>query len=67
MSQISTFDETKNWGRGIFVSPNIFYSGYEAYSKEICCKNEQWKVLVEVRVKPNSYYQQNQLVLNIIL
>jgi len=55
MSQTSTVDEVKNWGRGIFVSPSIFYSGYEAYAKEICCKNEQWKVLVEVRVKPNSY------------
>jgi ankyrin repeat protein len=57
MSQTSTVGEVKNWGRGIFVSPSIFYSGYEAYAKEICCKNEQWKVLVEVRVKPNSYYE----------
>ena len=55
MSQTATVGEVKNWGRGIFVSPSIFYSGYEAYAKEICCKNEQWKVLVEVRVKPNSY------------
>ena len=57
ISQTSTVGEVKNWGRGIFVSPSIFYSGYEAYAKEICCNNEQWKVLVEVRVKPNSYYQ----------
>ena len=57
ISQTSTVGEVKNWGRGIFVSPSIFYSGYEAYAKEICYNNEQWKVLVEVRVKPNSYYQ----------
>ena len=55
ISQTTTVYNVKDWGRGIFISPSIFYSGYEAYAKEICCKNEAWKVLVEVRVKPNSY------------
>ena len=50
-------DDIPDWANGIFVSPSIFYSAYEAYAKEICCNNEQWKVLVEVRVKPNSYYE----------
>lgn len=51
---VEKYDQ-KDWGRGIFVSPSIFYSSYEAYAKEICCYNEQYKVLVEVRVKPNSF------------
>ena len=55
ISQTATIGKVKDWGRGIFVSPSIFYCAYEAYAKEICCKDEQWKVLVEVRVKPNSF------------
>ena len=57
ISQTATVGEVKDWGRGIFVSPSIFYSAYDAYAKEICCKDEQWKVLVEIRVKPNSFLQ----------
>ena len=48
-------DEIEDWANGIFVSPSIFYCCHDAYAKEICCNNEQYKVLVEVRVKPNSY------------
>ena len=50
-------DEIKDWANGIFVSPSIFYCCHDAYAKEICCNNEQYKVLVEVRVKPNSYME----------
>ena len=57
ISQTATVNHVKEWGRGIFVSPSIFYCAYEAYAKEICCKNENWKVLVEVRVKPNSFVE----------
>ena len=52
-----SFDNVPDWASGIFVSQSIFYSGYEVYAKEICSKNEQWRVLVEVRVKPNSFIQ----------
>lgn len=50
-------DKIPDWANGIFVSPSIFYCGYPAYAKEIACKNETYRVLVEVRVKPNSYYE----------
>ena len=50
-----TVDKIKDWANGIFVSPSIFYCSYDAYAKEICCDNELYKVLVEVRVKPNSF------------
>ena len=45
----------EDWGTAIFVSPSIFYCAYHAYAKEISIKNESYKVLVECRVKPNSY------------
>ena len=41
----------------VFVSPSVFYCGYPSYAKEITIKNETFRVLVEVRVKPNSYYE----------
>ena len=52
-----TFDEFHDWANAIFVSPSIFYSASPAYAKDISCNNELWKVLVEVRVRPNSYYE----------
>jgi ankyrin repeat protein len=57
VSRDTDIDDIPDWANGIFVSPSIFYSAYEAYAKEICCNNEQWKVIVEVRVKPYSYYE----------
>ena len=52
-----TIDKIPDWANGIFVSPSIFYCGYPAYAKEIACNNEIYRVLVEVRVKPKSYYE----------
>lgn len=52
-----TIDKIPDWANGIFVSPSIFYCGYPAYAKEIASKNETYRVLVEVRVKPKSYYE----------
>jgi len=57
ISRVLTINNIHDWANGIFVSPSIFYSGSSAYAKEISCNNEQWKVLVEVKVKPNSYYE----------
>ena len=52
-----SLDKIPDWANGIFVSPNVFYCRYSAYAKEITIKNEIFRVLVEVRVKPNSYYE----------
>lgn len=57
IKRTKTVDKIKDWANGIFVSPSIFYCCYDAYAKEICCNNEQYKVLVEVRLKPNSYLE----------
>ena len=50
-------DNIPDWANGIFVSPSVFYSGYPTYAKEIAIKNETFRVLVEVKVKPKSYYE----------
>ena len=52
-----SIDDIHDWANGIFISPSIFYSANPSYAKDIPCNNEPWKVLVEVRVKPNSYYE----------
>ena len=61
-----TVDKIADWANGIFVSPSVFYCGYTAYAKEITIKNETFRVLVEVRVKPNSYYQRTSTCPNYI-
>ena len=48
-------NKIQDWANGIFVSPSIFYCSHPAYAKEIISNNEQWKIFVEVRVKPNSF------------
>ena len=55
IGRMKIFDKIKDWANAIFVSPSIFYAAYGAYSKEISLNNELYKVLVEVRVKPNSF------------
>jgi len=57
IDRVLTVDDIHDWANGIFVSPSIFYSANPAYAKDISCNNNPWKVLVEVRVKPHSYYE----------
>ena len=61
-----TVDKIADWANVIFVSPSVFYCGYTAYAKEITIKNEMFRVLVEVRVKPNSYYERTSTCPNYI-
>ena len=55
LSQTATYDDVPDWGNAIFISPSIFYSANPSYAKDISCKNELYKVLVEVKVKPGCY------------
>ena len=57
ISRYKTVDKIPDWANGIFVSPSIFYCAEPAYAKEIFSQNEQYKVFIEVRVKPFNYYQ----------
>jgi len=61
-----TFSGIKNWGKAIFVSPSIFYSSDTAYAERIMSNSgsntDRWAVLVEARVKPNSYTKHNSTI-----
>ena len=45
----------KNWAKAIFVSPSIYYSSCPCYSEKIKSNGKKWRVLVEVKVKPDSF------------
>ena len=42
-----------NWASAIFVSPSIFYASQ--YSELINYKNEEWAIIIEARIMPNSF------------
>lgn len=44
-----------DWCRGIFVSPSIFYASDVCYSQRILSNNKRWCVLIEAKIRPNSY------------
>ena len=46
-------DNIDDWASAIFVSPSIFYAS--KYSELINYKNNQWFIIIEARVKPNSF------------
>ena len=58
-----TVRNVKDWATAIFVSPSIFYCANPAYAKEISVKNELYKVLIEVRVKPDSYKEYDSTII----
>ena len=50
-----TVYNVKNWAKAIFVSPSIYYSSCPCYSEKIKSNGKKWRVLVEVKVKPDSF------------
>ena len=46
-------DNIDDWANAIFVSPSIFYAS--KYSEIISYKNEEWLILIEAKVKPDSF------------
>ena len=46
-------DNIDDWANAIFVSPSIFYAS--KYSELISYKNEEWFILIEARIKPDSF------------
>lgn len=61
-----SFSGVKNWAKAIFVSPSVFYSSDAAYAERINSNSdvnsERWAVLVEARVRPNSYTMHNSTI-----
>ena len=59
-----TVSGIKNWAKAIFVSPSIFYSSHAVYAERIIANSDRWAVLVEARVKPNSFTSHKSTVVN---
>lgn len=51
----NSLDNVANHNEAIFVSESIFYSANDAYAKEIASNDQIWKILIETRVRPESY------------
>ena len=66
-----TFSGINNWAKAIFVSPSIFYASDASYAERILSidsnskynnNSDRWAVLVEARVKPNSFTMHNSTI-----
>ena len=62
ISRFKPVDKIEDWAKAIFVSPSIFYALDPCYSKNIDSEGEKWGILIETRVKPNSYYERGSTV-----
>ena len=49
-----------NWASAIFVSPSIFYAS--KYSEIIESDGQEWFIIIEARVKPNSFTQHESIL-----
>ena len=53
-----------NWAKAIFVSPSLFYASDVVYAERIISRKKTWAVLVEGRLKPNTFTAYKSTVLN---
>ena len=60
----NTFYDIKNWAKAIFVSPSIFYSSCSCYSEKIISNGKKWRIVVEVKVKPDSFSSYDSTISN---
>ena len=49
------FSGINGWAKAVFVSPSIFYFTHTEYSERITSSGKTWCVLVEVRIRPETY------------
>ena len=54
----------KDWNKAIFVSPSIFYALNETYSERFNYNGEEWGVLIETKVKPQSFSSHESTIIN---
>jgi hypothetical protein len=48
-----------DWAKAIFVSPSIYYAGNDVYSKKMEIGGISYCPIVQVKVKPKSFYEYN--------
>ena len=54
----------KDWNKAIFVSPSIFYALNETYSERFNSNGEQWGILIETKVNPQSFSLHESSIIN---
>ena len=54
----------KNWAKALFVSPSLFYVSDVVYVERIISNNQTWAVLIEGRLKQNTFTKYTSTVLN---
>ena len=57
-----TINDIQNWASGIFVTPSIFYAS--KYAEIINSEKEDWYVIIEAKVQPNSYSVHEKTIYN---
>jgi len=45
----------ENWANAIFVTPSLAYGAHACFSERVFSQNDRWCVLIQTRVKPNTY------------
>ena len=59
-----TVEGIKNWAKAIFVSPSLFYASDVVYAERIISRKKTWAVLIEGRLKPDTFTAYKSTVLN---
>ena len=61
------FNNLNDWSQAIFTSPSIFYSAHPTYSERIDSSffQNRYAVLIETRLKPNSFQTFNSTTVRI--
>ena len=62
ISRFKPVDEISDWAKAIFVSPSILYALDGTYSEKIYSEGERWGIILETKIKPNSYYSRGSTV-----
>ena len=62
ISRYKPVDEIEDWAKAIFVSPSILYAFHACYSERIYSEGERWGILIETKVRPNSYFARGSTI-----
>lgn len=62
ISRYKPVNEIEDWAKAIFVSPSILYAFDTCYSERIYSEGERWGILIETKVRPNSYFARGSTV-----
>ena len=60
-TSLEGFDD---WAKAIFVSPSIFYAGHPVYARRICSNNIEYSVIIETRIRPDTFSKHPLQLLN---